>query len=77
MNLVPGNTLITDSPEEGRALAIMLARKTIAAIQTDERIRMGLRPKYASDPDSLTAAGQVVAIEFATVAAANDYWRDR
>jgi hypothetical protein len=32
---------------------------------------------YANDPDSLTAAGHVVAVEFATVAAANDYWRDR
>jgi hypothetical protein len=32
---------------------------------------------YANDPDSLTAAGQVVAIEFATVAAATDYWRDK
>jgi hypothetical protein len=77
MPLIPGNTLITATPEEGRELAIMMARKTIAAIQTDESIRQGLRPMYANDPDSLTAAGQVVAIEFATVAAATDYWRDK
>ncbi|MCB1272706.1 MAG: hexameric tyrosine-coordinated heme protein [Microthrixaceae bacterium] len=76
MELVPGNTLITDTPEEGRALAIMLARKTIGAIQTDPEVRSGLRPMYANDPASLTAAGHVVAIEFATVAAANGYWRD-
>lgn len=77
MALVPNNTLITPTPEEGRELAVMLARKTIAAIQTDEEVRKGLRPMYANDPDSLTAAGHVVAIEFATVAAANDYWRDK
>ncbi|MDI9627498.1 MAG: hexameric tyrosine-coordinated heme protein, partial [Acidobacteriota bacterium] len=34
------------------------------------------RPFYASSPDALTAAAQVVAIEFATIAAANDYWRN-
>lgn len=33
------------------------------------------RPKYATDPDSLTAAAQVVALEFQTIAAANDYWK--
>ena len=76
MALVPDNTLITATPEEGRALAIMLARKTIGAIQTDPDVRQSLRPKYANDPDSLTAAGHVVAIEFATVAAANNYWRE-
>ena len=77
MALVPNDTLITATPEAGRELAIMLARKTIAAIQTDEEVRKGLRPMYANDPDSLTAAGHVVAVEFSTVAAANDYWRDR
>ena len=75
MALVPDNTLITATPEEGRELAIMLARKTIGAIQTDADARQGVRAMYANDPDSLTAAAHVVAIEFATVAAANDYWR--
>lgn len=75
MELVPGNTLITATPQEGRELAIMLARKTIAAMQTDAEVRKELRPSYAMNADSLTAAGHVVAIEFATVAAANNYWR--
>lgn len=35
-----------------------------------------LRPGCATDADSLTMAGHVVAVEFATVAAANNYWRD-
>ena len=76
MALVPDNTLITRTPEEGRELAIMLARRTIGAIQADPEVRAGLRPMYANDPASLTAAGHVVALAFATVAAANDYWRE-
>lgn len=75
MALVPNNTLITETPEQGRELAIMLARKTIGAIQPDVAVRETLRPGYASNADSLTMAGHVVAIEFATVAAANNYWR--
>lgn len=75
MPLIPENTLITATPEEGRELVIMMARKTIGAIQTDADARQGVRALYANNPDSLTAAAHVVAIEFATVAAANDYWR--
>lgn len=75
MALVPENTLITATPEEGRELAIMMARKTIGAIQTDADARQGVRAMYANDPDSLTAAAHVVAVEFATIAAANNYWR--
>lgn len=76
MELVPGNTLLTATPQEGRELAIMLARKTIGAMQPDGETRQMLRPGYATNADSLTAAGHVVAVEFATVAAANNYWRD-
>jgi hypothetical protein len=75
MELVPGNTLITATPQEGRELAIAMARKTIGAIQPDADIRQVLRPGYASNADSLTVAAHVVAVEFATIAAANDYWR--
>lgn len=75
MELIPGDTLITATPQEGRELAITIARKTIGAIQPDAQTRQLLRPGYASSADSLTAAGHVVAIEFATIAAANSYWR--
>lgn len=40
---MPNETLITATPEEGRELAIMLARKNIAAIPTDGEVRKGLR----------------------------------
>jgi hypothetical protein len=33
------------------------------------------RAQYAHDPYGLIAASHVVAVEFATVAAANNYWR--
>lgn len=75
MELVPGNTLLTATPQEGRELAIMLARKTIGAMQPDADVRQILRPGYATDAEALTAAGHVVAVEFATIAAANNYWR--
>ena len=68
-------SLITATPQEGRELAILMARKTIAAIQPDAEIRGRLRPDYAEDTSKLMQAGQVVAVEFQTIAAANDYWR--
>lgn len=74
--MVPGGTLITDTPEEGRELAMNIARHTIHNIQPDLDVLEDGRKEYASDPDTLTAASHVVATEFQTIAAANDYWRD-
>ncbi len=73
--LIPGNSLITATPEEGRALAITMSRHMIHNIQPDLDVLKGGRPNYATNPDSLIAASQVVAIEFQTIAAANNYWR--
>ncbi len=73
--LVPNNTLITRSPEEGRALAVMLARNSIHAMQGElETLKTG-RAQYSHDPMGLIAASHVIALEFATVATANNYWR--
>ena len=73
--LVPGGTLITATPEEGRALAITMARHMIHNLQPDLDVLKAGRPVYSTNPDSLMAASQVVAIEFQTIAAANNYWR--
>jgi hypothetical protein len=73
--LIPGGTLITPNPEAGRALALMIARHTIHNMQPDLDVLKAGRPKYSTDPEGLIAAGQVVAIEFQTIAAANNYWR--
>jgi Hexameric tyrosine-coordinated heme protein (HTHP) len=75
VELVPGNSLITATPEEGRALAVKLARLSVKATQPDGDVRQRLRPVYAQNADSLIAVAQVVATEFATIAAANGYWR--
>ncbi|MFI5683060.1 hexameric tyrosine-coordinated heme protein [Streptomyces sp. NPDC051636] len=75
MELVPGNSLITATPEEGRALAVKLARLSVKTTQPDGDVRQRLRPVYAENADSLIAVAQVVATEFATIAAANGYWR--
>jgi hypothetical protein len=73
--LVPGNTLITKTPEEGRALAIALSRHSIHAMQKEVEVLKDARTHYARDAKGLIAAGHVIAVEFATIAAANLYWR--
>lgn len=72
--LIPNNSLLTNSPEEGRSLAIKIARLTIKATQPDAAVREKLRPVYANDAAMLIAIGQTVATEFATIAKANNYW---
>ncbi len=73
--LIPNNTLITGTPEEGRALAITLARHSIHAMQGELEVLVEGRKHYAQDATGLIAAGHVIAVEFATIAAANNYWR--
>lgn len=68
-------SLITATPQEGRELAIKLARKSIAAIQTDPEVRKSLRNSYAADTAQLIASAQVVAMEFQTIAMANNFWK--
>ncbi len=70
-------SLITATPAAGRELAMMIARKTIAAIQPDAEVRQRLRPSYGQNAAGLMQAAHIVAVEFQTIAAANNYWRDR
>ncbi|WP_433520309.1 hexameric tyrosine-coordinated heme protein [Nocardia pseudovaccinii] len=69
-------TLITAGPQEGFQLAMTLSRKVIGLTQPDAEVRRGLRPVYSADAESLIATSQVVATNFKTIAAANNYWRD-
>jgi hypothetical protein len=73
--LVPNNSLIVATPEAGRALAILMARHSIHAMQKELEVLVSGRAQYAHDPNGLIAASHVVAVEFATIAAANHYWR--
>ncbi|MCZ2128201.1 MAG: hexameric tyrosine-coordinated heme protein [Anaerolineales bacterium] len=68
-------TLITETPQEGFELAITLSRRGVKYTQPDVEVLHKLRPDYSNNADSLTAASQVIAINFQTIAAANNYWR--
>jgi len=68
-------TLITATPQEGFELAITLSRRGVKYTQPDTQVLHKLRPEYSNDAHELTAASQVIALNFQTVAAANNYWR--
>ena len=68
-------SLKTNTPQEGFELAIKLSQKGVEYTQPSEEIRKRLRPKYSRNADSLIAASQVIATNFITVAAANNYWK--
>jgi hypothetical protein len=51
--LIPDNTLITKTPEEGRALAIMVARNSIHAMQNELEVLKNGRAQYSHDPYGL------------------------
>jgi nucleoside diphosphate kinase len=69
-------TLITKTPEDGYDLAIKLSRMAVKKTQPDDDARGRMREDYANSADSLTMVSEVVAINFQTVAQANNYWRD-
>lgn len=68
-------SLITDTPQAGFELAIKLSQQAVVATQPSARIRKLLRPKYSKSANSLIAVSHVVATNYQTVAAANNYWR--
>lgn len=68
-------TLITATPQQGFELAVLLSRKGVKTTQPDVEVLKKLRPVYANNADSLTAASHVIAVNFQTIAAANNYWR--
>ena len=68
-------TLTTATPQEGYDLAVKMARVAVKMTQPDADMREKLRLIYAVDASALIASSHVVATHFATVAAANDYWR--
>lgn len=69
-------SLMTETPEEGFALAIKLSQKAVVTTQPDAEVRKALRGDYANNADSLIHVSEVVAINFRTVAEANNYWRE-
>ena len=68
-------SLVTETPLEGRMLAVTIVRKTIGTIQRSPGIKAAVRAEYQDDPGMLMRAAELVAIEFKTIAIANNYWR--
>ncbi|GAA5135271.1 hexameric tyrosine-coordinated heme protein [Thalassotalea piscium] len=68
-------SLITDDAQQGYELAIKLSRMGVKYTQPSDEVRGKLRPVYGEDANSLIASSQVIAINFQTVSAANNYWR--
>lgn len=68
-------TMKTNTPQEGFELAIKLSQMGVIYTQPSEAVRNRLRTKYANNADSLIAVSQVIATNFQTVAAANNYWK--
>jgi hypothetical protein len=67
-------SLKTPDPQSGYELAIKLSRMAVKMTQSDEAIRSNLRGVYENDANALIAVSAVVATNFQTVAAANEYW---
>ncbi|CAB1276699.1 hexameric tyrosine-coordinated heme protein [Candidatus Nitrosacidococcus tergens] len=61
-------SLITETPQEGFELAITLSRRGVKYTQPNTEVLHKLRSEYAENASDLTAASQVVAINFQTVA---------
>ncbi len=69
------SSLKTNDPQSGYELAIKLSRMGVKYTQPSDDVRTKLRPVYEDNADSLIASSQVIAINFQTVAAANNYWQ--
>lgn len=68
-------SLQTDTPQAGFDLAVKLSRVSIKTIQPVDDVRKELRAAYDSDTTQLIASAHVIALNFQTVSAANNYWR--
>ncbi|WP_082658227.1 hexameric tyrosine-coordinated heme protein [Paracoccus sp. MKU1] len=69
-------SLQTRTPQQGFDLAIVMARRAVRTTQPDVAVLKAGRPGYAADAGSLIDVSGVAAAWFATIAAANDYWRE-
>ncbi|APD05776.1 hypothetical protein UJ101_00223 [Flavobacteriaceae bacterium UJ101] len=68
-------SLQTATPQEGFELAIKLSRMGVKSTQPDVEVLKKLRPDYANNAEGLTAASHVIAVNFQTISAANNYWK--
>ena len=68
-------TLKTETPEQGFQLAIKMSRMGVKTAQPNMDVLKQGRAEYSTDAEDLIQVFHVVATNFATVAAANNYWK--
>jgi len=68
-------TLNTETPQEGFELAVKLSRLAVMVSQSCDNDRQEARSMQANDASQLIGAAHVIALNFQTIAAANDWWR--
>jgi hypothetical protein len=68
-------TLNTSTPQEGFELAVKLSRLGMMVSQSHNDAGKGSRPVHRHDRAQLIAAAHVIALNFQTIAAANEWWR--
>jgi len=68
-------TLNTNTPQEGFELAVKLSRLAVMVAQSYDDDSQRTRPMQRDDASQLVGAAHVIALNFQTIAAANDWWR--
>lgn len=70
-------TLLTGSPQRGFELATRISSMMMEVVQPSDEIRDRLLAIYEDDAESVLSACHVIAVNFQTIAAANNYWRGK
>jgi hypothetical protein len=68
-------TLSTNTAQGGFELAVKLSRLAVMVSQSSDDSHQGARPMQPDDASQLVGAAHVIALNFQTIAAANDWWR--
>jgi hypothetical protein len=70
-------TLKTETPQEGIELALKLSDLGYMLCQSSDESLQASRTNEKYTRSQLIAAAHVIAVNFQTIAAANDWWRHR
>ena len=73
--LVPGTSCVTDTREDGCALAVKLAGRVIHSTQSEADALDIRRLDWATRPGRSIAPSQILAIAFRIIAEVNNDWR--
>jgi hypothetical protein len=68
-------TLNTNTPQEGFELAVKLSRLAVVVAQSCEDNNQRTSSIQLNETSRLIGAAHVIALNFQTIAAANDWWR--